>query len=69
LIRRQGRRPRDLEQQLADWERRASKLLESQLSYPMLAYFRSQHENQSWLGTLVAVLMPARRVCFARKQS
>jgi hypothetical protein len=41
LIRRQGMRPGALQQQLASWEDWASNLLETQLSYPMLAYFRS----------------------------
>jgi hypothetical protein len=35
---------------LADWERWSADLLESHLSYPVLAYFRSQHEHQSWLA-------------------
>jgi hypothetical protein len=30
--------------------------LESHLSYPILALFRSQHENQSWVAALAAVL-------------
>jgi hypothetical protein len=41
---------------LADWERWAADVLESHLSYPALAYFRSQHYNQSWLGALTAIL-------------
>jgi hypothetical protein len=31
-------------------------LLESQLSYPVLGFYRSQHDNQSWLAALVCVL-------------
>src|SRR6185369_13263784 len=31
-------------------------LLESHLSFPVLAYFRSQHDNQSWLAALTAIL-------------
>ena len=31
-------------------------MLESQLSYPMLAYYRSQHDNQSWLAALTTIL-------------
>ncbi len=38
------------------WERWSSELLESHLSYPVLAYYRSQHDNQSWLGALTTVL-------------
>ena len=41
---------------LGDWERWSADLLESHLSYPVLAYFRSQHEHQSWLAALTAVL-------------
>ncbi len=39
-----------------EWERWSADLLESHLSYPVLAYFRSQHDNQSWLGALTAIL-------------
>jgi predicted membrane metal-binding protein len=31
-------------------------LLESHISYPLLCYFRSQHNNQSWLSALTAIL-------------
>ncbi len=41
---------------LADWERWSAELLESHLSYPLLAYFRSQHDRQSWLAALTAIL-------------
>lgn len=41
---------------LHDWERWAAELMESHLSYPVLAYFRSQHDNQSWIGSLTAIL-------------
>jgi hypothetical protein len=41
---------------LRDWEHWAADLMESHLSYPVLAYYRSQHDNQSWLGSLTAVL-------------
>ena len=37
---------------LAAWERWSAELLESHLTYPVLAYFRSQHEQQSWLAAL-----------------
>lgn len=40
----------------AEWERWAADLLESHLSYPVLSYYRSQHDNQSWLGSITAVL-------------
>lgn len=41
---------------LKDWERWSAQLLESHLSYPVLAYFRSQHDNQSWIAALTAIL-------------
>ena len=41
---------------LGDWERWAADLMESHLSYPVLCYYRSQHDNQSWLASLVCVL-------------
>ena len=41
---------------LREWERWAAELLESHLSYPVLCYFRSQHDNQSWLAALTTVL-------------
>lgn len=45
-----------LDEVLRDWERWASELLESQISYPALTFFRSQHSNQSWLGALTTML-------------
>jgi len=39
-----------------DWEYWCSELLESHISYPLLAFFRSQHQRQSWVAALVAVL-------------
>ena len=45
-----------LDDLLREWEVWGSELLESHLSYPMLAYYRSQHDNQSWLAALAAVM-------------
>jgi hypothetical protein len=45
-----------LRELLKDWELWSAELMESHLSYPMLAYFRSQHDNQSWIGSLTAIL-------------
>jgi hypothetical protein len=47
---------RALQPFLGEWERWAAELLESQLSFPVLAYYRSQHDNQSWLAALTTVL-------------
>jgi hypothetical protein len=41
---------------LAEWERWSAEILESHLSYPVLAYYRSQHGNQSWLAALTTLL-------------
>ena len=45
-----------LNELLREWEVWGSELLESHLSYPMLAYYRSQHDNQSWLAALACVM-------------
>jgi Ion channel len=41
---------------LKDWELWCAELMESHLSYPVLAFFRSQHDNQSWIASLTAIL-------------
>jgi len=41
---------------LQEWELWSADLMESHLSYPALAYFRSQHDNQSWIASLTAIL-------------
>ncbi len=46
----------DLRQLLHLWERWSAELLESHLSYPVLARFRSHHDSQSWIGSLTAIL-------------
>lgn len=45
-----------LDEMLRAWEIWGSDLLESHLSYPMLAYYRSQHDDQSWLAAIAAVM-------------
>ncbi len=47
---------RGLDELLREWERWSAEVLESHLSYPVLSFFRSQHENQSWLAALTLVL-------------
>jgi hypothetical protein len=37
---------RELERDLTAWEEWAAELMETHLSYPLLAYYRSQHVNQ-----------------------
>lgn len=46
----------ELQQLLRDWERSAADILESHVSYPVVAYFRSQHNNESWVAALTAIL-------------
>lgn len=41
---------------LEDAERWSAQVLESQLSYPVLSFYRSQHDNQSWLAAIVCAL-------------
>ncbi len=41
---------------LVEWERWAAELLESHLSFPVLSFYRSQHDNQSWVGALTTIL-------------
>jgi len=45
-----------LDQIFRDWEHWAAEVLESHLSYGALSFFRSQHNNQSWLGALTTIL-------------
>ncbi len=58
MLRRVAQRnnPQAFEQTLHDWEIWSAGLMESHLSYPVLCYFRSQHNNQSWLSALTTVL-------------
>jgi hypothetical protein len=46
----------ELNSLLAEWEQWSAELLESHLSFPVLSYFRSQHDNQSWLAALTCML-------------
>ena len=40
----------------ADWERWSAEVLDSHQAYPLLGYFRSSHDNESWVSALGAVL-------------
>ena len=46
-----------------EWERWTADILESHVSYPMLALFRSQHRGQSWITALGVVLDAAALTC------
>lgn len=58
LLRRsyRDRKMDELVQFMREWERWCAELLESHLSYPVLTYYRSQHERQSWLAALTCIL-------------
>jgi hypothetical protein len=45
-----------LDEFFEDWEEWCSEVLESHLSHPAIAYFRSQHQRQSWVSALTMVL-------------
>lgn len=47
----------------ADWETWTAEVLESHVSYPMLALFRSQHAGQSWITALGVVTDSATLAC------
>jgi Ion channel len=38
------------------WQEAAAEILDSHLAYPVLAYFRSSHDNDSWISSLGAVM-------------
>lgn len=46
-----------------EWEMWMAEVLESHVSYPMLALFRSQHEGQSWITALGVVTDAATLAC------
>ena len=52
----QGEAKKELANLLRSWETWCAELLVSHLSYPMLSYYRSQRDNQSWLAGLAAVM-------------
>jgi len=56
LLRGHGEDLDQLTELLREWERWCADVLESHLSYPVLSFYRSQHDNQSWLAALTALL-------------
>ena len=46
-----------------EWEHWTADILESHVSFPMLALFRSQHRGQSWITALGVVLDAAALTC------
>ncbi|HEY5004808.1 MAG TPA: potassium channel family protein [Ktedonobacteraceae bacterium] len=59
LLRRHSREQQQitpLVEYLHEWETWSAQILESHLSYPVLMYYRSLHERQSWLAALTTIL-------------
>jgi Ion channel len=56
LLRRHAGDNDSLADLLAEWERWSAEVLESHISFPVLAYYRSQHDNQSWVSALTTIL-------------
>jgi len=50
-----GMRP-ELKETFDDWRRWSAMVLESHLAYPLLAYFRSSHDNEAWINSFAAVM-------------
>jgi hypothetical protein len=46
----------ELEQIFEQWERWAAEVLESHLAYPILMFFRSTHDHESWVSAIGAIL-------------
>jgi len=42
----------DLPRVFSDWQAWAAEVLDSHLAYPVLAYFRSSHDDDSWVSSL-----------------
>ena len=58
LLRRiaEGDRWNQLRDYLGEAEAWVAELMETHLSYPLLAYYRSQHVNQNWLAALTTIV-------------
>ncbi len=46
----------DLPALFGDWERWAAEVLDSHVAFPILGYFRSSHDSESWVASLGAML-------------
>jgi Ion channel len=51
-----SRTSEDLSPLMIDAQHWAASVMESHLAYPMLGFFRSSHDDQSWVGTLGTLL-------------
>jgi hypothetical protein len=46
----------ELPQVFRDWQAWSAEVLDSHLAYPLIAYFRSSHDSDSWISSLGAVM-------------
>lgn len=46
----------DLDRIFQRWEEWSAEMLESHVAYPILLFFRSSHDNESWISALGAIL-------------
>jgi hypothetical protein len=46
----------EIDSYLREWETWAAEVMETQLSYPVIGWFRSQHVNQNWVAALTTVV-------------
>jgi hypothetical protein len=57
LLERTGERGwSDIDGYLREWEVWTAEVMETQLAYPIIGWFRSQHVNQNWLAALTTVV-------------
>jgi hypothetical protein len=59
----------DLGRAFERWQEWAAEMLDAQLAYPSLAYFRSSHDNDSWIGSLGAMMDAATLVLTTVEES
>lgn len=45
-----------LKETFDEWRRWSAMVLETHLAYPLLAYFRSSHDNEAWINSFGAVM-------------
>jgi hypothetical protein len=64
-----GKISADIKPQLEEWEVWCAELLETHLSYPVLAFYRSQHDSQSWVAALLMILDASALVLICENKS
>src|SRR5439155_26348990 len=46
----------NLKESFDEWRQWSAMVLEDQLAYPLLVYFRSSHDNEAWINSFGAVM-------------